>query len=628
MNYYQPTPRFRNDIDDHRDDNDEEQEIYDRRSHHILQRRQKEILQQRRRRYPLPSAEYEEDEDEDEYEDEDEEPEGMAWRMPRYQIMENRPRWRYPPPYHYGEDYYSSPFDEEVDDDEYDYHYEQDIPRLHRPPPPLSFIPPPWSSVPTPEDAPKPTGAYLARSHSDSRPRFPHRRNSTQPGLRRSNSASSAPTHTDFDPRRRSFRARSTPGSPDLTDEERTDDSDDELVRRPERRRSLHTVPPPPVQDPLRRRRSMLEPPMMMPMPTPAANAVANGALATPGGSSAPTTPWISPHALPPSFHHRSPGTYFGSRPPPFPPMPMPMPTHMMPMPGGMHHPPMPLSIPIGLPWSPGQHPPPPFPPSMMGVPMWDSAAMAGASESVERALPAETTEASSDGPQEPSAAPEMATDTMVTSSSGDLNPVPGFARSTGVASLQRRRSLFGGLFGGGSASRPVHDTFRQDPSTFVPVNAPQDPVFQSGLSRKLSKKAQQFKQLNTVWCYRPRHIPDDGTQRVWVAFSIQNQYKLDRAAFSLRNQNAGRSNQLSVTLDKEEKLSGTVIVMPANGVAYHFPSLFSSSREELEVACFPSQESNLVLRPAASPEERDLPPPNGGSSTGVASRFFGSMFG
>ncbi|KAF7727186.1 hypothetical protein EC973_007961 [Apophysomyces ossiformis] len=647
MEYYKFSPRYGYDIDEDDEEEDEDYDIYDSYDSYyprILQRHHKEMLQQRRRRrqYPSPSIENE---------DEDDQPTHFNWRVPRYPVTESRHLQRRPVSYYYDEDFYSAPLDEEEEEEETEYDHDT-----------AHFYPPSaWPVAPATDGLAKPTRPYLARSLSDSRQRFSRRRNHLSSGLRRSNSASSAPTRNDFSRKHVPFRTASQPGSPDETDEEETDNSNDGPRLAPQRRRSLHAMPPPPpMQDQLRRRRSMFEPSLAMPMPTPSGSGLVNGVMGPSGGSStSPATPWLPPHALAPSFPHPIPASYIGSRPAPPPPPPppfahVPMPLAMMSRPGALQRPPMPIPMPLGFPWATGQHAPPPapFPPPMMGGPLWDAAARMGASEHGEQtqtqtqaqaqAQQADAGEVNTVSVEESAGARETAAaETTVTpdlDNHNNTNP----AQSLVQPPIQRRRSLFGGLFGGSgpaaaaaaaatggmAAKRMVHDTFRQDPSTFVSVDAPQNPALQNGLARKLSRRAQQFKQLSTVWCYRPRHIPDDASQRVWVAFSIQNQYKLDKAAYTLRSQGAARNHQLSVTLDKEEKLPGTVFVMPASGVAYHFPSLFSSNREELEVACFPAHESNLVLRPVASPETPAISSPTSSASTRVASRIFGSMFG
>ncbi|KAI7876745.1 hypothetical protein K492DRAFT_172311 [Lichtheimia hyalospora FSU 10163] len=216
-----------------------------------------------------------------------------------------------------------------------------------------------------------------------------------------------------------------------------------------------------------------------------------------------------------------------------------------------------------------------------------------------------------------------------------------------------RRKSWLGGLFGGGEGSKAaMMDRHMWDRNSMVPLEDAlghmslgpsngESPSsmrsFGSGLSRKssnkISNKAQQLQRFPGIWCYRPRNMmmhqgaggdEENGGGNVWAPFSVNNQRKLHR----MIDMGAGHLPSSTISLDREEKLSGTIHLCPRNMIAYHFRSLLSGRPEILDVQYIPTHDSQFVVRP-----EHDMaagaggrPPPPAGP--GMASKLIGSMFG
>lgn len=212
-----------------------------------------------------------------------------------------------------------------------------------------------------------------------------------------------------------------------------------------------------------------------------------------------------------------------------------------------------------------------------------------------------------------------------------------------------RRKSWLGGLFGGGGegSKAVMMDRHMWDRNNMVPLEDAlghmsihghgESPSsmrsFGSGLSRKssnrISNKAQQLQRFPGIWCYRPRNMimhqggdEEGGGGNVWAPFSVSNQRKLHR----LIDMGSGHLPSSSINLDREEKLSGTIQLIPRNMIAYHFRSLLSGRPEILDVQYIPTHDSQFVVRPEHDMAAGGGPP--AGSGAGMASKLIGSMFG
>ncbi|KAI8369355.1 uncharacterized protein BYT42DRAFT_584077 [Radiomyces spectabilis] len=468
-------------------------------------------------------------------------------------------------------------------------------------------------------------------------------------------------------------QAHSAPGSPQYAFQESTN------YAKPVRRRSIHTIPqhdmvspaivspPVPGMPQLRRARSFIEPHavhnprnlMLPPLPPSMPPAPAPPPPLTSLPMPMQTIPLPNSAGSPMMVRDRNPvpsGLWLPAQSPPQlpglpphvlrPPQPMtnmPMPMMMPPM--MSLHGPSSFMPPLPLPWSTSGPmttstfdmpvSSPMVPVVTQDAPTSDTAARAAGSPEENPPVPqaegqstqeaseaaAESTPAAADGalpdpsaPAEPSAVANRSMDSS--------EPRP---------TLGRSRSLFSTLFGGGGRS---HQENIWDRSVYVPIDEvlggpnglqPKDTFPAAGQrgaaglsrrgSKKLHQKMEQLKGLGSIWCYRPSHLAsqkNEENNNLWIAFSMKNQRKLHRGGTS------------SIFLDKEDKLSGTIVVFPRNGVAYHYPSLFSDQSEPLEVACLPSEDQQFCVSQQNIPQ---LAAGNNGPTTGVAAKLLGSMF-
>ncbi|KAI7854994.1 hypothetical protein BDC45DRAFT_507449 [Circinella umbellata] len=239
------------------------------------------------------------------------------------------------------------------------------------------------------------------------------------------------------------------------------------------------------------------------------------------------------------------------------------------------------------------------------------------------------------------------------------MNGMPGGGRfgNGRQPQLGRSKSFFGSIFGnnGGSGNKNMMmDMNRWDRDSMVPLEdalqqmsihkqggggGPAGMPGGGGLSRKssrkLSTKAQQLQQFPGLWCYRPKNImfqqqqqqhgedEHGGGSNIWAPFSVANQHKLHRAS----EMNGGTT----ISLDKEEKLPGTVYVSPRTMLARHFRSTFGNP-DILEIQYLPTQDTTFVVRPEFHPNEmggygggsRRNPGPGSGGVTRLFSNVFG----
>ncbi|KAL0094741.1 hypothetical protein J3Q64DRAFT_1715686 [Phycomyces blakesleeanus] len=212
--------------------------------------------------------------------------------------------------------------------------------------------------------------------------------------------------------------------------------------------------------------------------------------------------------------------------------------------------------------------------------------------------------------------------------------PKPILSRSVSLSGvpIQRQRSFFGGLFGSSGSSSgklndygkgqslwdpvsayvPIQDVLRQDKSAAA-ANSIQSAITSNQLSRKasrvLSQKAKELEKRETIWCYRPRETKLQEMQKVWVPFDLRNQVKLDKYMQHVAPPTI-QPNQMSIKTVtapleiKDSKLPGTLLVLPHQGVAYHYKSMMSTKYLVLEIVSIPSngEGNQLVVRQSDIP--------------------------
>ncbi|KAI9028302.1 hypothetical protein CLU79DRAFT_738667 [Phycomyces nitens] len=331
---------------------------------------------------------------------------------------------------------------------------------------------------------------------------------------------------------------------------------------------------------------------------------------------SAPNSPWIQPQfnmpqptyfnpPLQPLPHNQFILPHFQQPPPPPPPPMMPMT--------------MPMPMPMPMPWNDFSNPVTPYPMPFMPYTHPINPAQ-------NPAIPA--TSAPSDlvvkDPKDKSE-PEKKDKPEPEKKDSEAPPKPTLSRSVSLSGVpvQRQRSFFGSLFGSSGSGKagesgkgpslwdpvsayvPIQDVLKQEKSVAT-ANSIQSALTSNQLSRKasrvLTQKAKELEKRDNIWCYRPKETKLQETQKVWVPFDLRNQIKLDKY---MQNVAPPALKTVTAPLEiKDSKLPGNLLVLPHQGVAYHYKSMMSTKYMVLEIVSIPSngEGNQLVVRQSDIP--------------------------